>query len=200
MTVSGIILSAGESSRMGRPKALLPWAGTTLVEWQVRQLRLAGVGQVIVVLGHDVDAIKPSLESLDVKVVVNESYREGRASSLRAGAAAVEPAADAVLVLGVDQPRPAAISSAIVGAWRGRGEALIVTPVHAGRRGHPVLLSSVLLDELRAAKEVELGLRGILNRHKTKVVEVEIGDSVVNMDLNTPSDYEAAFVKYGANE
>ena len=103
--IAAILLAAGESTRMGRPKALLPWRDTTLVEYQVRELTAAGVERIAVVLGHDAGEVWPHVPD-EAHMVVNEAYREGRASSLRAGAGALPDDADPILVLGVDQPRP----------------------------------------------------------------------------------------------
>ncbi|MCH7838056.1 MAG: NTP transferase domain-containing protein [Chloroflexi bacterium] len=95
--IAAILLAAGESTRMGRPKALLPWHDTTLVEYQVRELTAAGVERIAVVLGHDAGEVWPHVPD-EAHMVVNEAYREGRASSLRAGAAALPDDADPILV------------------------------------------------------------------------------------------------------
>ena len=107
--ISAIILAAGESSRMGRLKQLLPWGGTTLLDWQVREARAAGIDDVVIVLGHEMETIRASLAETDTntRLVVNEAYLEGRASSLRRGGETVDDDAEAVFVMSVDQPRPA---------------------------------------------------------------------------------------------
>jgi CTP:molybdopterin cytidylyltransferase MocA len=84
---AGVLLAAGESVRMGRPKPLLPWGDTTLVEYQVGEMLGAGLERVIVVLGHAWQDVKPYLTGPAVEVVINEAYRESKASSLRAVAA-----------------------------------------------------------------------------------------------------------------
>src|SRR5437773_8915657 len=96
MTVAAILLAGGESSRMGQPKALLPWGPSTgsgqaqtLVEYQIDQLRQPPVERVVVVLGHDAERIRPVVEQAGAEVLVNELYKRGRASSLRAGTRAV---------------------------------------------------------------------------------------------------------------
>ncbi len=161
--IAAIILAAGESTRMGRPKPLLPWGATTLVAWQVAQLREAGVDEVIVVLGHAADEVRPAVPP-EARVVVNHSFRQGRASSLRCGAAAVSEPVGAVLVLSVDQPRPAWLSRALIERWR-ESRARIVSPRFRRRHGHPVLVDGLLLDELRRVDEATLGLRAVLQRH-----------------------------------
>ncbi|MEX0785917.1 MAG: nucleotidyltransferase family protein [Dehalococcoidia bacterium] len=203
MTVAAILLAAGESTRMGRPKALLPWGDATLIEYQVQELSAAGVESVAVVLGHAADEVRPSVPagpstgSGQVRVVVNTEYREGRASSLRAGAAALPDSVGPILVLNVDQPRPRAIIRALLEA-HGEGSAAITLPVWQGKRGHPVVLAGALLPELRAASEKERGLRGILDRHADGVREIDLGSEVVRMDINTPEEYERARNEWGS--
>lgn len=182
---------------MGRPKPLLPWRGATLIAFQVQELAAAGCAPVVVVLGHAAEEVRPHVPP-DATVVVNEGYRQGRASSLRAGAAALPDDAELIVVLSVDQPRPRAIIDRLVAAQRAaRGS--ITVPVYQGRRGHPVVLPGSLLLELRAATEEQRGLRGILDAHAPQVVEVSTGDATVVLDLNTPDDYDRALAKFAGH-
>ena len=198
---SAILLAAGESTRMGRTKALLPWAGTTLIEYQVRELRAAGIEDVAVVLGHEAESIRgqvfPSTGSgRHLRVVVNEAYREGRASSLRAGAAALPDSADPIVVLSVDQPRPREIVRALLEA-HAPGGAAITLPAYRGHRGHPVVVAGALLAELREASEEAQGLRGVIAAHEASVREVAVDSEQAVLDINTPEEYEAALARYG---
>ena len=196
MTLAAIILAAGESTRMGRPKALLPWGGTTLIDWQVRQMSLADVDDVVVVLGHEAEVTGPAVTER-CRVVVNEAYQEGRASSLRLGAATLTDATEAILVLGVDQPRPDWISARLIDTWR-RTAAAIVVPSFEGRRGHPVLVDASLVGELRSVRDDTLGLRAVLDRHEQRTVLVPIDSLAVNVDLNTLAEYESALADFTA--
>jgi molybdenum cofactor cytidylyltransferase len=195
--IAAIILAAGESTRMGRPKALLPWAGTTLLAWQVAQMQAAGAGDVVVVLGHLADLTAEAIGMLEARIVVNEGYREGRASSVRAGAEAIDNATSAILILGVDQPRPSWVSRRLIERWRER-QAPLVIPILAGRRDHPVLVDGRLLDELRRVREETLGLRAITERYRSAAEVVAIENSAVQVDLNTPAEYEAALAAFEA--
>jgi molybdenum cofactor cytidylyltransferase len=194
-SIAAIILAAGESTRMGRLKQLLPWGETTLLAWQAAQMRKAGATDVIVVLGHEADAIRAAVGDLDVRLVVNEAYQEGRASSLRCGADAVADDVAAVLILGVDQPRPAAVSHALIARWQ-ETKALLVIPSYGGRRGHPVLADGSLLAELRSVTEEELGLRAVTERHLKSTELVILQDQTISLDLNTPADYQSAYVMF----
>lgn len=209
MTIAALILAAGESTRMERPKQLLPWGGTTLVAWQVAQMREAGAGEVVVVLGHRAEEIRAALPP-DARAVVNEAYREGRATSLRAGAEALarsegstggageeegRSASDqieAILILSVDQPRPAWLSRRLIERWRETGAPIVSPRFTGGGYGHPILVAGALLPELGDVGEETLGLRAVILRHASEAASIEVANRVVDVDLNTPAEYEAA--------
>jgi molybdenum cofactor cytidylyltransferase len=194
--IVALLLAAGESSRMGRPKPLLLWCGEALVAYQIRALRAAGAEEVIAVLGHEADAVRPLVEAAGGQAVVNPNYREGRASSLRTGAAALPDAPAALIVLGVDQPRPAAVIQAVVAAHLAGGS-LITTPLYAGKGGHPIVLSGALLPELRAVTEVEEGMRAVVRRHEASRLRVPVDDPIVLVEFNTLEEYAAALTLTG---
>ena len=195
MTTAAILLAAGESARMGRPKPLLPWGEATLIEYQVQELRAAGVDDIVAVLGHEADAVRPRVPD-GVRIVVNEAYLEGRASSLRAGAKALDDSASPAVVLNVDQPRPRDLLRTLLAA-HGEAGAAITLPVYEGKRGHPVIVDGSLLAELRNASEEDRGLRGIIAAHDDDVHEVEVKSSIARLDINTPADYERALAAFG---
>jgi molybdenum cofactor cytidylyltransferase len=194
VTIAAILLAAGESTRMGRLKQLLPWDGPPLVAWQVAQLRAAGAHNVIVVLGHAAEEIRPSVPP-EADVAVNPAYQQGRATSVRCGAEAVPDDSEAVLILSVDQPRPAWLSRRLIERWRKSG-ALVVSPRFSYGYGHPVLLDGSLLPELRRVDDATLGLRGLIDAHLDKAESVLIANDAVDVDLNRPSDYESALAGY----
>jgi molybdenum cofactor cytidylyltransferase len=198
VAIAAILLAAGESTRMGRLKQLLPWGGTTLIDWQVRQFTQAGVDSVVVVLGHAADDVRPALPSW-TRVALNEDYRQGRASSLRRGAQAVDAAPEAVLILSVDQPRPAWLSKRLIDRWRLK-RPLIVSPRFVDGFGHPVLLDGSLLPELRDVDERSLGLRAVIDRHLESAAKVVIRNFRINVDLNTPDDYASALASFNSGE
>ena len=206
---AAILLAAGESTRMGRAKALLPWGDTTLLEYQIAELRAAGIDDVVVVLGHAAEEGRPRVPS-EARVVVNEAYREGRASSLRTGAVALPDDADPIVVLSIDQPRPRRIVQQLLTRHRDAG-ALVTVPVGDGRRGHPVVVAGALLPELRSASEEAQGLRGVIAAHEGEVREVhymlvshesavgapDLSALIVLLDINTPEEYEQALSLFG---
>lgn len=193
--IAAILLAAGESRRMGVPKPLLEWAGETLLEYQVHQLRAAGVGHVIAVLGHRAEEVRPLAERAGATVVINNRYAEGRASSLRAGAAAVPPGTAEIAVLNVDQPRPASVTARLLVEHLATG-ALITLPTFDGKRGHPAFLCGSLLPELLAAADADEGLRAVIHRHAADVREVAFDTPIVLLDINTREDYERALAQF----
>jgi molybdenum cofactor cytidylyltransferase len=194
MSIAALLLAAGESTRMGRLKQLLPWDDMPLIAWQAQQLRDAGADTVIVVLGHAAEEIRPAVPGF-ASVVVNPDYKQGRATSLKCSAEALSEDTEAVLVLSVDQPRPAWISRRLIDRWR-TDKPAVVSPRFAHGFGHPILLDGSLLPELRAVDEATLGLRAVIDRHADAAVSVAIAVESINVDLNTPADYEAALTSY----
>jgi len=195
MAIAALLLAGGESSRMGTPKPLLEWGGYTLIEYQLTQLKGPPVDRLVVVLGHRADEVRPYVQRAGAQAVVNELYAEGRASSVRVGAAALGNDTEAVLVLNVDQPRPHAVIERLVGEHRRLG-GLITVPAYEGRRGHPPLFAGTLLPELREAREETQGLREVMRRHEGEVSEVSFDTPVVLLDINQPQEYERARASY----
>jgi molybdenum cofactor cytidylyltransferase len=209
MTIAALLLAAGESTRMGRLKQLVPWDGRPLVAWQAEQLREGGASEVVVVLGHRAEEIRAAVPSW-CRVVVNEAYKDGRATSLRAGAEALltklwgsESASqidvEALLIINVDQPRPAWLSRRLVERWRS-APAPIISPKFPRRFGHPVLLDGALLPELREVNEATQGLRAVVQRHASEAVAVPVDNEALDYDMNTPGDYEAALAAFELGE
>lgn len=191
MRIAGLILAAGESTRMGSPKPLLPWNNGTLIEYLVSQLNAGGVSGVVVVLGHDADNVRNALRGVDCTIVVNPDYKQGRASSTRVGAAALPVYADGVMVMNVDQPRPASVIRAVREAHE-RDGGLITVPTYEGKRGHPNIFAQPLFAELVRVREETFGMREIMQRFRDQVKHVEVPSPWVLVDTNTPEEYERA--------
>ena len=196
--VWAILTAAGESTRMGRPKPLLPWCGATLVERQVSALADAGAVHVVVVVGHEADAVIPYVTHPGASYVVNLDFLSGKATSVKAGLRAVSKGADAILLLAVDQPRPATVISRVIEAHL-EAAALITSPRFEGHGGHPLIFAASLRAELEAISEETQGIRQVFQAHRHEVNEVPIDDPVVRLDLNTPEDYERAKRLYGSS-
>ena len=181
---------------MGRPKALLPWHGMPLIEYQIASLVAAGVSEVVVVLGHEHELIAPQVSGDGVRHIVNADYNKGKTTSVRAGLHAVDAAATDILLLAVDQPRPPEIISQVIGAHTG-ADALITSPRYLGRGGHPLAFSARLRGELEAISEETQGVREVFLAHAADVNEVDIDDPVIRLDINDPEAYEEALRLFG---
>ena len=188
-----ILLAAGESSRMGRLKALLPWQGSTLLEHQAAALLEAGADRVVVVLGHRATELEAILKGKDrVSSTVNPDYLQGKTTSLKTGLrAAAEYEPGVILILNVDQPRkPETIRQVL--QHHLAGKSLITIPTFNGKGGHPIAIAEGLLPEVALIEEESQGLKAVTRRHENSTARVELGTSEVLLDLNTPEDYEMA--------
>jgi molybdenum cofactor cytidylyltransferase len=186
--IAAIVLAGGSSSRMGRPKQLLPFAGGTVLSTVVDRLLASRVDRVVVVLGHDADALhrRAGLSSDPrLAVVVNPDWAEGMASSLRCGVATCADADAVVIALG-DQPGIEADGvDRLVEAFRSR--APLAVTVQGEERGHPVLFARSLFAELLALRG-DVGAREVVARHWADVAKVA---GSLLPDIDTPEDYEA---------
>ena len=192
-----MLLAAGLSSRMGQPKALLPWMGSSLVEYQLEQMLASRVEGVVLVLGHEAEAVMcRGVGRMGVKVVVNREYERGRASSVVAGVKAAPTGAKAILILNVDQPRPSWVIDEVV-KGHSQGVSKITIPVHGGRRGHPTVLDGSLREEMLEITEEGLGLKEVVRRDRGRVGYVEVSASLIHVDMNTPEEYEAGLGRVG---
>ena len=190
--VSAVILAAGTSTRMGRAKQLLPLGGTTVLARTIDNVRSTGLVEMVLVLGASAEAIRRQLpQSLleGLKVVVNQAYAQGMASSLREGLSALDPQTGAALIILGDQPfiQPQTLHQIMAGYHR--SGAHIVIPTHQGKRGNPVLLSRSVFPEVMAL-EGDTGCRAIFPNHLNAILKVEVEDPGVLLDLDTQHDYD----------
>jgi molybdenum cofactor cytidylyltransferase len=191
--IPAIVLAAGKSSRMGRPKGTLPLdGGDTFVTRIVRTFAAAAIEDVVIVVGHDADAIVEAFSRTDLSAtfVENPDYEQGQLSSLLAGLRVVDrPGVVATLVTLVDVPLVAAATvRAVVGRYLAT-HAPIVRPVRGGDHGHPVLIDRSLFDPLRHA-DPRLGAKEIVRAHASSIGDVEVNDDGAFTDIDTPVEYE----------
>jgi molybdenum cofactor cytidylyltransferase len=196
--VSGIVLAAGTSSRLGRPKQLLDLGGRTVLERVLDAVRAASLDEVVVVLGHGAEQIqRAGAFDEGVRIASNPDYLQGQSTSLRAGLRAVSGEADAAVILLGDQPevRAAAID-AVIDAWRS-GAGPIVQASYGGRPAHPTLLAREVWPELEALSGDE-GARTFIAANRFRRALVEVGGEPPD-DIDTEEDYRRALSKYPAN-
>lgn len=192
-----VILAAGESRRMGRPKQLLSWGATTVIGAVVGAALDSPVAEIALVLGHAAEQVHEAAahllptaagsEAPRIRFVLNQQYREGMLASVQAGVEALSPACDGFLLFLGDQPGASPDVAAALAAAYQPGSILI--PVHGGRRGHPVLICLRFREELRRL-DPAVGLRQLQRLHPEAVREVSVAEPFIHIDLDTPDDYE----------
>jgi molybdenum cofactor cytidylyltransferase len=192
--IAAVVLSAGESSRMGRPKALLPVDGVRFIEKIVAALKSTQVGEIVAVLGHNADEMRQKIGDLPITIVVNPNYKQGQLSSLIAAINTIQSSkrsesVDGILVHLVDHPyiNPDLVNSMIDRFHETKK--LIVVPRYQGRRGHPVIFSSALFAELLAAP-LDQGAKAVVKARRGDTLEIDTEDEGVIIDIDTPEEYQ----------
>jgi len=200
MDVVALLLAAGESERMGTPKALLEWRGQPLLSHQIQQVQKSRVNECFVVLGKDAELLLPLVRSpmrpgWKARPVYNPLYREGKCASIQAGLAAVATPPDGILVASVDQPLDAELLNALLSTaeieWEkcdAAGRRSIIVPAFHGRPGHPPLFRGSLFAELMGISEETHGLKAVVRRTPARVMQLPWDDSGILLNLNTPLD------------
>lgn len=187
--ISGLILGAGASQRLGPPKQLLPFRGTTLLGWVVKQVEhAAGLDEVIVVLGRVADEIREQVDFGRARVVENPVFTEGCASSYKAGLAARNPESQALMIILGDQPgiMPEVIDH-LAEEWR-RKESLISLCSYNGRKGHPMIFAQPMFEQL-AALHGDKAAWKLVDANAALVQEVQF-DLPFPDDIDTAEDFE----------
>lgn len=191
-----IILAAGDSTRMGSPKAVLTVPnGPSFVATIVTTLAAAGVTDIVIVTGRDHDRVIDALHRdplpLAPRVVRNPDPRRGQLSSLWVGMdAAISSSADALMMTLVDVPLfTSATVARVVETWRST-RAPIVRPAREGRHGHPVIFDRAVFEELRQAP-LDAGAKVVVRAHAAAIIDVEVEDEGSLTDVDTPADYAA---------
>ena len=191
-SVTGILLAAGESTRMGQLKALMPWENGVLIEFQIGELLSAGVNEVVVIVGAFDEKITPFVNKFrSARAVYNPDFERGKTTSIKAGVRAMERRTDNILIMAVDQPRPSSIIRELISYHRSSA-APITVPKHKGVRGHPLLFRGDLFSDINEITEKSLGLRAVLKKWDAEIAELNVDSPIVLVDLNTPAQYSEA--------
>lgn len=187
--ISGVILAAGRSLRMGQPKLLLALEGKSLVRRVVENALRSRLDEVLIVVGNEAARIRAEIDDCPVTIVENPLFAEGQSTSLRAGMGRIAPDAAAAIILMADQPfvGPEIIDE-IVGRYR-QERCLIVAPEYDGQIGAPVLFDRRLFPELMAVSG-DKGGRDVLRSHRAEVSIVKFVASRAARDIDTWQEYE----------
>jgi molybdenum cofactor cytidylyltransferase len=191
-SLCGVILAAGQSSRMGRPKALLPWRQGSFLSSDIQALSPFS-DLVIVVAGSNAEDLRPTVDSLGAFLVVNPEPERGQFSSLQVGLQDVlNRGRDSAILTLVDRPAPELATVSYLrdqflrrineGAWA-------VVPSFGGKHGHPVFLTRELIGAFLDAPPGS-NAREIEHRHQDRIVYVEVNDPLVAANIDTPEDYQ----------
>ena len=189
--IAGIVLAAGRSSRLERPKQLLPVLGESLLRHTVRRVLASSLDNVILVIGHEADAVRAAVAGLPVDVVFNPDAALGQSTSVRAGLAALAPETEAALFILGDQPGvDPRVIDALIAAWRESG-APVVAPHYEDGIGNPVLFDRRVFPEL-AALDGDTGARPVVRAHAKSgaLLEVSVAGPAPP-DIDTEADYAA---------
>jgi molybdenum cofactor cytidylyltransferase len=195
-TLAGIVLAAGESRRMGQPKQLLPFGERTILERVVDTLLTAGVGEVVVVLGHLADRVRAVLGDRPVRAVVNASYRQGMLSSVKCGVRAVGAGCDGVLIALGDQPHiEAAVVREVMRAYRAGGTGIVI-PRYGDKKGHPIIINLQKYREAITNLPEDAGLNALMQEHADDVRLIDVATEDIIRDIDVPDDYTRELARF----
>ncbi len=183
MSAAGLILAAGESRRMGFPKALLPYRGETFLDTLIALFAMR-CESVIVVLGAGADRIRRET-ARPATFVVNPDYSRGMTTSLQCGLRAVPAAAEGVLLTLVDHP---AVAAATIDALLAAPRPLVRVPRLGGKRGHPIWFSRHLIPEFLALPE-NGAARDVVHAHTAETEFLDLDDPGVLADIDDPEAF-----------
>ena len=194
--IVGIILSAGESKRMGTPKQLLPWGKTIILQQVIDNSSASRLGMILLVLGSRADDIADKITiTSKTRILVNHEFKAGMSSSVKCGIKNAPVDAEAYMLLLGDQPfiGPDIINNLIDSYHAGRHG--IIVPVYNGQRGHPVIFDSRYKKELLSISD--RGAKEVTEKHTHDIFEIHVVSPNILTDIDTPQDYQKALGQAG---
>jgi len=188
--ISAIVLAAGQSKRMGRPKMVLPWGDTTVINQVVSTLIQAKLTEIIVITGGNHEEIEGELSGQPVNCVYNADFDQGEMlSSVQLGLKSLNAESEAALIVLGDQPQiEAHVVDAILHTYKFKHEKIII-PSYMMHRGHPWLLDRALWQGVIDLSQPD-SLRDFLNQNAEFIYYLVVDTVSVMHDIDTPTDYE----------
>ena len=189
--IVAVVLAAGQSRRMGRPKQTLSLGGKPMLQRALDIYRKTKVGRIVVVLGAGAAEVRRKVHLEEEEVILNPKFREGMSGSLKLGLAAAGPGAEAVVIALADQPfvSPSTVNR-LIESYQRTG-AKVVIPVYRGTRGNPVLLDRALFPQVSKIRG-DVGAKSVVAQNEGSVLEVPVRDKGVLADVDTLRDYAEA--------
>ncbi len=194
--VCGLVLGAGGSRRLGRPKQLLPYGERTLLDHVLQTARACAFGQLVVAIGGAAAEVRERVDLSGAEVVVNDAYGAGCSSSIAAALGAVDPRCEVLVLMLGDQPgvTPATVRTLL----EGRGDAPLAVCRYDDGRGHPLAFGRGVLADL-ARLHGDKAVWKLLDRRAGDVVEVPVAGPIPR-DVDTREDYEAVLAAAASQE
>ena len=192
--VTGLVLAAGGSKRLGAPKQLLPYKDATLLDHVLQTARACDFDQFVCVIGGSADQIRERIDLSGATVVENRHFGEGCSSSIAAALSAIDSRADVLVLMLGDQPGVTA--EAVQTLLAGRGDAPLAACAYEDGRGHPLAFARSTFGDLQSLHG-DKGVWKLLDRHADHVVDVSVPGPVPR-DVNTDADYRAILAEQEA--
>ena len=193
--ISGIILAAGLSTRMGEPKQLLPFGNSTIIETVIDNLLGSKLSEVIVVVGHEAEKVRAHIQHKRVKIAFNSAYQEGMLTSAQCGVRSISDSADAFAMTLVDLPLITPnLVNLVIDTYVQTGGGIAV-PSYNYRRGHPVIFNRRYATDLLALNEDSGGVRSLFKKYAEDIHYVTVDTDRVLTDIDYRADYEEALRK-----
>ncbi len=212
-SITGILLAAGLSVRMGRPKQLLPFGESTIIETVVDNMLNAKFNEIIVIVGHCAEQIRDTLKDRDVRIIFNPDYKDGMLTSVQRGVRSLDLenrqrlSANAILkdrwafsLMLVDQPFITSdLVSKVIDTYSGTDKG-IALPSYNNRRGHPVIFHNRYADAILALDADSGGVRSLFNVYSDDIHYVSVDTDAILRDIDSPEDYKSAISEVDFNE
>jgi len=196
-TITGILLAAGLSTRMGTPKQLLPFGNSTIIETVIDNLLQSKLDGVIVVIGHQADLIRLTIKSKPIQITFNPNYHDGMLSSAQCGIRSLPKSSVAIAITLVDQPliTPDLIDI-VIAAHHGNNYGITI-PKFNNQRGHPAIFDRQYTEEILELDQYSGGLRSILQIHADDIFHVQVNSDRILQDIDEKADYKYAIESIG---